>query len=103
MGQKRTPEADGRHFPMELPRRVFRRIKRHTPLPSGQPGKEEIVKRMRRFEFFAKLPSRVIAVLSAADWPALAAVPGGAGSGGSGFGGGGFSGGGFGGGGGGSW
>ncbi len=66
MGQKRTPEADGRHFPMELPRRVFRRIKRHTPLPSGQPGKEEIVKRMRRFEFFAKLPSRVIAELSAA-------------------------------------
>ena len=35
---------------MDLPRRVFRRIKRHAPLPSGQPSKEELTKRMQRFD-----------------------------------------------------
>ncbi len=67
MVQKKTPEAGGRHFAMELPRRVFRRIKRHTPLPTGQPNKEELMMRMQRFDFFAKLPVRALAELLAAS------------------------------------
>lgn len=66
MVQRKSAEAGSRHFAMELPRRVFRRIKRHAPLPSGQPGKEELVKRMQHFDFFAKLPARALAELVAA-------------------------------------
>lgn len=62
--QRKKQEMDGdRDFAVDLPRRVFRRIKRHAPLPSGQPGKEELAKRMRRFGLFAKLPSRVLSEL----------------------------------------
>lgn len=64
MVQKKTPETGGRHFAMELPRRVFRRIRRLTPLPAQQPTKEELIQRMQRFEFFAKLPARVVAELA---------------------------------------
>ncbi len=52
-------------FAVELPRRVFRRIKRHAPLPSAQPSREELARRMQRFELFAKLPARVLGELVA--------------------------------------
>ena len=67
MGQKKMSEPGGRHFAMDLPRRVFRRIRRHTPLPTQQPDKDELIKRMQRFEFFAKLPARVVAELAASS------------------------------------
>ncbi|MDR2240008.1 MAG: Crp/Fnr family transcriptional regulator [Zoogloeaceae bacterium] len=60
-----TTDAGG-EFAVELPRRVFRRIKRHTPLPSTLSSKEELLERMRRFPVFAKLPVRVLAELVAA-------------------------------------
>lgn len=67
MSQRKSLEADGsKDFAVDLPRRVFRRIKRHAPLPSGQPSKEEMTKRMQRFDLFAKLPARVLAELVAA-------------------------------------
>jgi CRP-like cAMP-binding protein len=67
ISQRKSQEAgSGKDFAVDLPRRVFRRIKRHAPLPSGQPGKEELTKRMRRFDLFAKLPARVISELAAA-------------------------------------
>jgi CRP-like cAMP-binding protein len=67
MNQRSQHAAEtGKDFTVDLPRRVFRRIKRHTPLPSGQPGKEELAKRMQRFELFAKLPQRVLTELVAA-------------------------------------
>lgn len=67
MSHKKGQEAvgSGNEFAVDLPRRVFRRIKRHSPLPSGQPSKEELTKRMQRFELFAKLPVRVLAELVA--------------------------------------
>mgnify|MGYP000844156033 CR=1 FL=1 len=64
MSPKKMSEPGGRHFAMELPRRVFRRIRRHTPLPTQQPDKDELIKRMQRFEFFHKLPARVVAELA---------------------------------------
>jgi CRP-like cAMP-binding protein len=64
MNQRKSQEADGEQgFAMDLPRRVFRRIKRHSPLPSGQPSKEELTKRMQRFDLFSKLPVRVLSEL----------------------------------------
>ena len=67
MSQRKTQTAGtGKDFAVDLPRRVFRRIKRHAPLPTGQPGKEELTKRMRRFPFFAALPVRVLAELMSA-------------------------------------
>lgn len=67
MSQKKSQKDIGdKSFSVDLPRRVFRRIKRQAPLPSGQPGKEEMTKRMQRFALFAGLPSRVIAELAAA-------------------------------------
>lgn len=67
MSQKKSQAAAvNREFSVDLPRRVFRRIKRHAPLPSGQPGKEDLTRRMQRFALFAGLPSRVIAELVAA-------------------------------------
>lgn len=53
-------------FSIELPRRVFRRIRRLTPLPAGQPPREELAQRIRRFPLFAELPPRVLAELVAA-------------------------------------
>jgi CRP-like cAMP-binding protein len=65
--QRRKPaSAAGQEFALELPRRVFRRIKRHTPLPSGQPDKAELARRMQRFELFAQLPAKVLSELVAA-------------------------------------
>ncbi|MBE7421886.1 MAG: Crp/Fnr family transcriptional regulator [Zoogloeaceae bacterium] len=68
MMNQRSPHAaeTGKDFTVELPRRVFRRIKRHTPLPSGQPGKEELMKRAQRFALFSTLPARVLAELVSA-------------------------------------
>ena len=61
--RQRHAAESGKEFTLNLPRRVFRRIRRHTPLPSGQPGREELVKRMQRFALFARLPQRVLAEL----------------------------------------
>ncbi len=73
MSQKKKQEG-GKEFAVDLPRRVFRRIKRHAPLPSGQPAKEELTKRMQRFPLFANLPVRVLAELvSAASMQAFRA------------------------------
>lgn len=67
MSDNKTQAAGGgKYFAVDLPRRVFRRIKRHAPLPSGQPGKEELTKRMQRFPLFAELPLRVLAELVSA-------------------------------------
>lgn len=67
MSQRKNQEANGgKDFAVDLPRRVFRRIKRHAPLPSGQPSKEELAKRLQRFNLFAKLPARVLAELVSA-------------------------------------
>lgn len=64
MSQRKNQEAGGgKDFAVDLPRRVFRRIKRHAPLPSGQPGKEEMARRMQRFALFAELPARVLSEL----------------------------------------
>lgn len=65
MASKRTDRAarTDKTFPVELPRRVFRRIRRQRPLPSEQPGREELAARLRRFELFARLPARVLAEL----------------------------------------
>lgn len=59
-------KAGERLFPVELPRRAFRRLSRAAPLAAGQPDKGELVARMRHFELFAKLPQRVVAELAAA-------------------------------------
>lgn len=68
MSQRRSLEAgSGKDFTVDLPRRVFRRIKRHAPLPYGQPGKEELAKRMQRFNLFSKLPARVLSELVSAS------------------------------------
>ena len=61
--RKKQESGSAADFAVDLPRRVFRRIKRHAPLPSVQPGKEELAKRMRHFDFFAKLPARVLSEL----------------------------------------
>lgn len=67
MIQRKTQTAGAdKDFAVDLPRRVFRRIKRHAPLPSGQPGKAELEKRMKRFSLFAELPARVLAELVSA-------------------------------------
>lgn len=67
MSQRKTKEAgSSKDFTVDLPRRVFRRIKRHAPLPTGQPGKEELAKRMQRFPLFSKLPARVLSELVSA-------------------------------------
>ena len=67
MSQRKNPGGSGEGgFAVDLPRRVFRRIKRQTPLPSDQPGKEELMQRMRRFDFFSKLPARTLAELVSA-------------------------------------
>ena len=64
MNKRKSQDAPGgKGFAVDLPRRVFRRIKRHSPLPSGQLGKEELTARMRRFDFFAGLPVRVMSEL----------------------------------------
>ena len=64
MKQRKNEEpVGGKAFAVDLPRRVFRRIKRHAPLSVGQPGKEELMKRMRCFDFFAQLPARVLSEL----------------------------------------
>lgn len=57
-------KPDTKHFQVDLPRRVFRRVNRQSQLPEDQPGKEEMVRRMRRFDFFAKLPQRVVMELA---------------------------------------
>lgn len=64
--RKNNVTGSAAEFSVDLPRRAFRRIRRHAPLPSGQPGKEELVKRMQRFPLFAKLPARVLSELAAA-------------------------------------
>ncbi|MDP1589755.1 MAG: Crp/Fnr family transcriptional regulator [Prosthecobacter sp.] len=67
MTKKKSQEAgSGKDFAVDLPRRVFRRIKRHAPLPYDRPGKEELTKRMQRFPLFAKLPARVLSELVSA-------------------------------------
>ncbi len=67
MNHRKSQESGGdKDFAVDLPRRVFRRIKRHAPLPSGQPSKEELAKRLQRFNLFAKLPARVLAELVSA-------------------------------------
>lgn len=67
MNQRKSPAVDSeRGFTVDLPRRVFRRIKRQAPLPSGQPGKEALMQRMQRFEFFSRLPARALSELVAA-------------------------------------
>jgi CRP-like cAMP-binding protein len=67
MIQRKSPAADSAEaFMIDLPRRAFRRIRRQAPPPSGQPGKEELARRMQRFALFAKLPARVLAELAAA-------------------------------------
>ncbi|MBM3391997.1 MAG: Crp/Fnr family transcriptional regulator [Betaproteobacteria bacterium] len=64
--RKKPAPAAGREFAVDLPRRVFRRIKRIAPLPFAQPGKEEMARRMQRFELFAPLPAKVLSELVAA-------------------------------------
>ncbi len=54
-------------FTVDLPRRVFRRIKRQTPLAASQPGRSELIERMRRFRLFSSLPARVLSGLAAAS------------------------------------
>ena len=67
MSQRKSQEDIGdKSFALDLPRRAFRRVKRQSPLSSGQPGREELLKRMRRFDFFANLPARALAELCAA-------------------------------------
>ena len=67
MSQRKSQEDIGdKSFALDLPRRVFRRVKRQAPQSSGQPGREELLKRMRRFDFFANLPARALAELCAA-------------------------------------
>lgn len=67
MVQKKPKKVTGdTGFSVDLPRRVFRRVKRHAPLPFSQPGRDELVRRMQRFDLFAKLPQRVMAELVAA-------------------------------------
>lgn len=66
MSQRKSPSGGEGGFAVDLPRRVFRRIKRQAPLPADQPGKEELMRRMRRFVFFARLPSRALTELAAA-------------------------------------
>lgn len=67
MSQRKSQKDIGdKSFAVDLPRRVFRRVKRQVPLPSGQPGREALMKRMQRFDFFANLPVRVLSELCAA-------------------------------------
>jgi CRP-like cAMP-binding protein len=67
MNQRKGQGTGGdQGFAVDLPRRVFRRIKRHAPLPSGQPSKEELTKRMQRFALFSGLPARVLSELVSA-------------------------------------
>lgn len=66
-GRKPGPKAETRTFQVELPRRVFRRVNRASPLPVEQPRKDELAERMRRFELFAKLPQRILMGLVAAS------------------------------------
>jgi|GEM_PF-1213186 len=63
---KSKEAVGGKDFAVDLPRRVFRRIRRQAPLPFGQPGKEELTSRMQRFPLFAKLPARVLGELASA-------------------------------------
>lgn len=65
-GKKTSAKTDTQHFPVDLPRRVFRRVKRQVQPPAGPPSKEELAARMRRFDLFAKLPQRVMSELVAA-------------------------------------
>ncbi len=64
--QKIRKSARDQDFPVELPRRVFRRVRRSAPLPADQPGREELARRMQRFDLFAGLPLRGLAGLAAA-------------------------------------
>jgi CRP-like cAMP-binding protein len=59
-GRKSGPKAETRPFHVELPRRVFRRVNRASPLPVEQPKKDELAERMRCFDLFAKLPKRIL-------------------------------------------
>lgn len=64
--KKNSAKADKMRFPVDLPRRVFRRVNRLSQLPEGQPDKEAIAVRMKRFDLFAKLPQRVLKELAGA-------------------------------------
>ena len=62
-GKKAGPKAETKHFMVDLPRRVFRRVNRADPIPVEQPKKDELAARMRRFDLFAKLPKRILTEL----------------------------------------
>lgn len=53
-------------FAVDLPRRVFRRRSQPAPLPVGQPGKAELLARMRRFDMLARLAPADLAELATA-------------------------------------
>lgn len=60
---KHTSESD-QGFALDLPRRAFRRRKLLAPLPAGQPDRQELAARMRRFAMFSQLPEDVLAMLA---------------------------------------
>lgn len=64
---QRTKQVSGnaQRFTVDLPRRLFLRRNRLAPLPAGQPSREELMARMRRFEMFAKLPDILLSKLAA--------------------------------------
>lgn len=57
---------NGQGFALDLPRRAFRRRKILAPLKTGQPSRNELARRMRRFAMFAQLPETVLAALAEA-------------------------------------
>lgn len=61
--RKTGGKAAAKYFQVNLPRRAFRRQSRPAAPPPGQPTRDELVARMRRFELFAKLPPAVLAEL----------------------------------------
>lgn len=63
--KKAGDKAETAFFPIALPRSVFFRTKfvsgsRLAPLPAEQPERDELAKRMRRFELFSKIPLAAI-------------------------------------------
>lgn len=65
--RKTGGKAVAKYFQIDLPRRAFRRQNRPSLPPPGQPARDELVARMRRFELFAKLPPPALAELVSAS------------------------------------
>lgn len=65
-GRKSRSAAGQKEFQVDLPRSAFRRLNRGTPIDMPQPAKEDLARRLQRFDLFAGLPPKVLMELVAA-------------------------------------